>query len=76
MRASLRTAPLPLSPNPRAARAPVPLGLRWTLVLAVRFYRGEISPSLPPGCRFEPSCSAYAEEALTRRSLEIGRAHV
>ena len=35
------------------------------LVLLVRFYRTWISPVLPPSCRFEPSCSAYALEALT-----------
>jgi putative membrane protein insertion efficiency factor len=30
----------------------------------VGFYRTWISPLLPPACRFEPSCSAYAAEAL------------
>ena len=30
----------------------------------VRAYRYLISPMLPPACRFYPSCSAYAEEAL------------
>lgn len=35
------------------------------LLLLVRFYRAWISPVLPPSCRFEPSCSAYALEALT-----------
>ena len=35
------------------------------LVLLVRFYRAWISPVLPPSCRFEPSCSTYALEALT-----------
>ncbi len=44
-------------------------GLRWALVRLVRLYRSAISPSLPRACRFEPSCAAYAEEALTRRSL-------
>jgi putative membrane protein insertion efficiency factor len=30
----------------------------------VRGYRYFISPLLPPACRFHPSCSSYAEEAL------------
>lgn len=35
------------------------------LLVPVRFYRKWISPALPPSCRFTPSCSAYAVEALT-----------
>lgn len=34
------------------------------LVAAVTFYQRWISPLLPPSCRFTPSCSAYAAEAL------------
>jgi hypothetical protein len=30
----------------------------------VDLYRKRISPFLPPLCRFEPSCSAYARDAL------------
>lgn len=30
----------------------------------IRFYRAVISPLMPPACRFEPSCSVYALEAL------------
>jgi len=36
----------------------------WALQLPIRFYRVAISPVLPPSCRFHPSCSAYAVEAL------------
>lgn len=32
----------------------------------VIFYRGAISPLLPPSCRFTPTCSQYALEALRR----------
>lgn len=32
----------------------------------IRFYRRQISPSLPPSCRFTPTCSAYALEAIER----------
>jgi len=35
------------------------------LLVPVNFYRRWISPVLPPSCRFEPSCSAYAVEALS-----------
>jgi putative membrane protein insertion efficiency factor len=35
------------------------------LVLVLRFYRRWISPMLLPTCRFFPSCSVYAIEALT-----------
>ena len=34
------------------------------LVALVRGYQVWISPMLPPSCRFHPSCSAYAVEAL------------
>jgi putative membrane protein insertion efficiency factor len=36
----------------------------WVLLLPVHAYRRWISPVLPPTCRFYPSCSAYAAEAL------------
>ena len=36
----------------------------WVLVLLVTGYRRLISPLLPPSCRFYPSCSAYALEAV------------
>lgn len=38
--------------------------LVWLALLPVRIYRYAISPMLAPRCRFMPSCSAYAEEAL------------
>ncbi|GAA4433051.1 membrane protein insertion efficiency factor YidD [Actinokineospora soli] len=41
-------------------------GIATRVLLApVRGYRKWISPLLPPACRFHPSCSAYAVEALT-----------
>ena len=36
------------------------------LILAIDFYRRLISPLLPPSCRFTPTCSAYAREAVMR----------
>ena len=36
----------------------------WLAVGLVRLYRLFVSPLLGPACRFEPSCSRYAEQAL------------
>ena len=38
--------------------------LAWPFILLVRFYRYAISPLLGANCRYQPTCSAYAEEAL------------
>ena len=38
-----------------------------TIFLAmIRFYRRNISPYTPASCRFKPTCSAYAYEAITK----------
>lgn len=42
------------------------------LIGMVRFYRRFVSPALPPACRFTPTCSAYAEEALRRYGAARG----
>jgi putative membrane protein insertion efficiency factor len=33
---------------------------------SIRFYQRSISPGLAPSCRFEPTCSHYAQEAVER----------
>ena len=38
----------------------------------VRCYRLLVSPVMPPACRFYPSCSEYAEEALCRHGAWRG----
>ena len=40
--------------------------LGWLLMLPIRFYRKFISPMTPPSCRFTPTCSEYAIEAITK----------
>lgn len=36
------------------------------LILPIRFYQKCISPLTPPTCRFTPTCSQYAVEALRK----------
>ncbi len=38
----------------------------------IRFYRRGISPLLPPSCRYTPTCSAYAEEAIRKYGARRG----
>lgn len=40
----------------------------------VRLYRRALSPAIPPRCRYLPSCSAYAEEAIARDGVLRGGA--
>ncbi|MBS0470356.1 MAG: membrane protein insertion efficiency factor YidD [Proteobacteria bacterium] len=34
------------------------------LIAPIRFYRRFLSPMSPPSCRFQPTCSQYAIEAI------------
>lgn len=38
--------------------------MKRLLMAGIRFYRKNISPARPPTCRFTPTCSAYALEAV------------
>ncbi len=58
--------------------------LAWPLLALVWLYRVAISPLIGANCRFQPTCSAYAEEALRRHGAlrggwlmlkRIGRCH-
>jgi uncharacterized protein len=40
--------------------------LVWILLQPIRFYQVALSPLKPPSCRFTPTCSAYAVEALKK----------
>lgn len=38
----------------------------------IAFYRRAVSPLLPPACRYVPTCSAYAEEAIRKYGFARG----
>jgi len=40
--------------------------MKWLLLGLIRFYRRAVSPLRPPCCRFVPTCSAYALEAVEK----------
>lgn len=42
---------------------------RRALVWPIRLYKRFLSPLLPPACRFHPTCSVYAVEAIERHGL-------
>lgn len=40
--------------------------MRRALLKAIRFYQTAVSPLFPPRCRFIPTCSQYALEAVEK----------
>ena len=40
--------------------------MKWLLLKLIRSYQRNISPLRPPCCRFIPTCSAYALEAVEK----------
>ncbi len=40
--------------------------LSWLMLTLIAFYRSFISPLTPPACRFTPTCSQYAQEAIRK----------
>lgn len=47
----------------------------WFLRALIALYKRLISPVLPPACRYYPTCSSYADEALERHGLFRGLAY-
>lgn len=61
-----------------------PYQLAWWLTRTIRVYRKFVSPLLGQNCRYNPTCSAYAMEAITTygsfrggwmATKRIGRCH-
>ena len=46
--------------------------MKQLALASIRFYQRRISGGLPPACRFAPSCSQYAYEAIETRGLGRG----
>ena len=46
--------------------------LRLLLLSVIRIYQLAVSPLFPPTCRFHPTCSAYAIEAIERYGVWHG----
>jgi len=57
---SRETEPAPSTPR----RNPLSRALVFALLLPLRVYRRYITAALPPRCRYYPTCSAYAEQAV------------
>jgi hypothetical protein len=56
----------------RKAAGAVSRAIVWVLVLLVRGYQKLISPLIGPHCRFAPTCSQYAVEALAQHGVVRG----
>ena len=61
-----------------------PYQLAWWMTLGIKGYRRFVSPLLGQNCRYNPTCSAYALEAISRygafrggwlAAKRIGRCH-
>ena len=46
--------------------------MKKLLLCLIRFYRRGISPYTPPSCRFTPTCSQYAYEAINKYGILRG----
>ncbi|MBO5733424.1 MAG: membrane protein insertion efficiency factor YidD [Clostridia bacterium] len=48
--------------------------MKKVLIKLIRFYQKKISPLKKPCCRFYPTCSAYALEAIEKKGVVRGGA--
>lgn len=46
--------------------------MKKLMIAAIRFYQRSISPGLPPRCRYIPTCSEYAAEAIEKYGAAKG----
>jgi len=46
--------------------------LKNAVLAALRWYKRSVSPLMPQACRYTPTCSEYAMEAIERHGLAAG----
>ena len=46
--------------------------MKKLFLFLIRFYQRSISPCFPPRCRFMPTCSHYAYEAISKYGIWKG----
>lgn len=46
--------------------------MKWLVLLFLRLYKRILSPMLPAACRFYPTCSVYAIEAVEKHGAFRG----
>lgn len=46
--------------------------MKRLFLLLIRFYQQAVSPMFPPSCRYVPTCSAYAAEAIEKYGARKG----
>ena len=46
--------------------------MKRPLLALIRLYQRGVSPGKPPSCRFQPTCSHYAAEAIATRGAFVG----
>jgi putative membrane protein insertion efficiency factor len=71
LREAARTPNRPRHQDAHSPRANALTPKLWA-IQAVKFYQREISPKRPATCRFTPTCSHFAVEALERHGLRRG----
>gem|GEM_PF-637470 len=70
-----RASPSQQRPSDRLQKPSLFQPLQWPSLAAdfcIRFYQAAISPMFPARCRYRPTCSQYARQAIQKYGLIVG----